>query len=125
MTKLLPLADTVICTDGDFGESVTESGIIIQKTIGKTEGVTARWFKVYAVGPDVKFVEPEDWVLVEYGRWTEGFAGGRIVGDLDDHERMWKVDYKSILAKTEDKVKPRTANVAGDDIVMAAKKSLY
>lgn len=123
--KMRPLHDTVICTDGDFGESVTAGGIIVQKTIGKTEGVTARWFQVYAVGPDVKFVEPGDWVLVEYGRWTEGFRGGYVVDDLEDGTTMWKVEYQSILAKTADKVKPHTANVAGRDIVTAAKKSLY
>ena len=125
MTKLRPLSDTVICTDGDFGESVTEAGVIVQKTIGKTSGATARWFKVYATGPEVRFVEPGDWVLVEYGRWTENFRGGWLVDDLPNGEKMWKVEYQSILAKTADKVKPKVANVAGDNIVQAAQKSLY
>lgn len=123
--KLKPLHDTVICTDGDFGESVTSGGIIIQKTIGKSEGITARWFQVYAVGPEVKFVEPGDWVLVSYGRWTEAFKGGYLVDDLEDGKEMWKVEYESILAKTVDQMKPRTANVAGADVITAAKKSLY
>ena len=120
---LRPLHDTVLCTDGDFGEQVLDSGIIVQSTIGKTEGITARWFRVYACGPDAEFVEPGDWVLVEYGRWTEHFLGGYLVDDLEDRTKMWKVEYQSILAKSENKVKPRTANVAGDDIIKAARKT--
>lgn len=123
MTNLRPINDVVICTDGDFGEQVLESGIVVQKTIGKTEGITARWFRVHACGPDAKFVEPGDWILVEYGRWTENFLGGYLEDDLPDRTPMWCVEYKSILAKSENKVKPRTANVSGKDIITAARKS--
>lgn len=125
MSKLRPLGDTVLCVQGDFGESVTAGGIVVQSTIGKTSGVTARWFQVYACGPDAEFVEPGDWVLVSYGRWTEHFLGGYLVDDLPDREKMWKVEYQSILAKTLDKIKPATANVAGDNVAQAARKSLY
>ena len=72
--KLRAITDRVIVSDMDFGEHVTESGIVIQSDDGKTRGVRPRWAKVFSKGPD-NFDEYQvgDWILVEHGRWTRGF----------------------------------------------------
>ena len=51
--SIRPLHDHVLVTM-NFKERVTRSGIIIQSTDGKLEGMHARWGQVYAVGNDNK-----------------------------------------------------------------------
>jgi len=113
MARIKPLNDNILCTDGDFGEQVTSAGIIVQKTIGKEEGVVPRWFKVLEVGPDIDWLEQGKWVLVAYGRWTEGF---KVKDDrLASDEKIWKVEPAGCLATADEK--PDTINVkdvAGD-----------
>lgn len=46
-------------------------GIVIQDDLGKDNGIRPRWTRVYAVGDRVEGIKPGQWVLVEYGRWTE------------------------------------------------------
>jgi hypothetical protein len=117
--KVKARTDNILCTDGDFGDQVTQSGIIIQKTIGKSEGIVPRWFRVFEVGPDVDWVEPGQWVLVEYGRWTEAM-------DVHDERfstegnigKLWKVEPKSCMAVSDEK--PETLNLT-DSTVTAQK----
>ena len=46
--------------------------------------------QVFEIGPDVDWLEPGQWVYVEYGRWTEGFT---CKDDrLEDGQKIWKVD---------------------------------
>ena len=49
---LVPLKDKVFVSDMEFGEEFTQSGIILQSSNGKSEGIHPRWGKVWAVGPD-------------------------------------------------------------------------
>lgn len=109
MSKIRPLSDNILCTDGDFGDVQLKSGIIIKSTIGKDSGITARWFKVYSVGPDIDWLTPGQWVYVEYGRWTEGFTV-KGIDDLESDQKIWKVDPKGCLAISDDK--PETTNLA-------------
>jgi hypothetical protein len=112
--RLRPISDNIICSDGDFGEQVTAGGIIIKDMMGKSEGITPRWFKVRAVGPDIEWLQPGEWVYVEYGRWTEGF-------DFDG-EKLWKVDPNGCIATAPEK--PSMVNISSD-VVIAPKKELY
>ena len=84
MATLRPIRDNILATKGDFGDMETRAGIIIKSNVGKSEGITARWFQIAAVGPDQKHIEPGMWVYVEHGRWTEGFT-------FQD-ERYWQLD---------------------------------
>lgn len=112
MARVRPLKDNIFCTDGDFGEQTTQAGIIIQKTIGKEEGIVPRWFKIFAVGPDIDFLEPGQWVLVEYGRWTEGL---KVKDDrLDVDEKIWKVDPKGCLAVADERPNDVNLKSVGD-----------
>lgn len=112
MARVRPLKDNIFCTDGDFGDQTTESGIIIRKTIGKEEGIVPRWFKIFEVGPDIDWLETGQWVLVEYGRWTEGLK----VQDerLQPDEKIWKVDPKGCLAVSDSK--PKDINLKTSDV---------
>ena len=109
MAQLKAIRDNVLCTDADFGDQVTEAGIIIKSNIEKSQGITARWFKLLDVGSECwqelkTGVEEGKWVLVSYGRWTEGI-------EVEDDRlpngkgKIWKVEQKSCLAVADSKPK--------------------
>lgn len=60
----------VMVSDIDYGEQVTESGIIIQSDDGKLRGIRSRWAKVYSVGEDITDIKEGEWILVAHGRWS-------------------------------------------------------
>ena len=99
--KLRPIKDNILCLNGDFGDTVTESGILIKSTAGKNEGITPRWFEVFEVGPEIDWLQPGQWVYVEYGRWSESLK-------LEDErwegkQEVWRVDPKGCLAVSDEK----------------------
>jgi hypothetical protein len=51
-------------------ETVLQSGIILNSDSGKSHGIRPRWAQVFMVGPDQHDVKPNDWLLIEHGRWT-------------------------------------------------------
>ena len=123
MPTLRAIKDNVLCTDADFGDQVTEAGIIIKSNIEKSQGITARWFKLLDVGPSCwkelkEGVEQGKWVLVEYGRWTEGI-------EVDDERlpegkgTVWRVEQKSCLAVADSKPKDVYFNT---EVVTAERK---
>lgn len=100
--KIKALGDHIICVNADFGEQITESGLIIQSNIDQSQGITSRWFEVFEVGPKIDWLKPGNWVLVEYGRWTSHFQ-------LEDERlptgrcKAWKVDPEGCLATADEK----------------------
>lgn len=98
--KILPIKDRILVTDMEFGEEKTTSGIIIQNLNGKTEGIKARWGKVWAIGPEQKDVKVGEWVCVAHGRWTRGIK----VTDHDGSEiTIRRIDNEEILIVTDQK----------------------
>ena len=98
--RLVPIRDHVIVEDMYFGDQRTKSGIIIRSDDGKDHGIKPRWAKVYAVGPEQKYIKPGQWILVEHGRWTRGFDfehedGSKFV--------LRRVDNECILMNTDEK----------------------
>lgn len=91
--SIRPLHDHVLVTDMNFKERVTSSGIIIQSTDGKLEGIHARWGRVYAVGKDQKDVQAGQYILVKHGRWTRG----TLVEDSQGERTLRRVDKDDIL----------------------------
>lgn len=91
--SIRPLHDHVLVTDMNFKERVTSSGIIIQSTDGKLEGIHARWGRVYAVGKDQKDVQAGQYILVKHGRWTRG----TLVEDSQGERTLRRVDNADIL----------------------------
>ena len=120
--KLRAIRDNILCTDGDFGDKVTASGLIVQSTIGKS--IVPRWFRVFEVGSDIDWLEPGQWVYVEYGRWTEAIE---IEDDrfdtLNNKKKVWKVDPKGCLAVSDEK--PGDTITFNANTVSAMKKELY
>lgn len=104
MSQIKAIGDNILCTDGDFGEQQTKGGIIVQKTIGKDEGIHPRWFKVFEVGPEIDFCKPGQWLFVEYGRWTEGMLLTDERFDTEHNQKkVWKVDPAACLMISDDK----------------------
>ena len=125
MTRLRAIRDNVLCTDADFGDQVTEAGIIIKSNIEKSQGITSRWFKLLDVGPDCwpelkTGVQEGKWVLVAYGRWTEAIE---VEDDRlpEGKGKIWKVEQSSCLAVADSKPKDVYYN---SNVITAEKKQL-
>lgn len=67
-----PIRNNILVTDMNFDAVTTTGGIYIPGDDGKTRGVKPRWARVWAIGPEQKDVQVDDWILVEHGRWTRG-----------------------------------------------------
>lgn len=120
--KVRAYSDNILAVDGDFGDQTTKAGIIIKASIGKEEGTVPRWFKVFDVGPDIDWLTEGEWVLVAYGRWTEGTT----MPDerLRDGEKVWKLDPNGCLATADAKPEDTINLKASNGIEFARKKTL-
>lgn len=99
----------VVATDMEHGERKYGS-IIIGDDDGKRHGIRSRWCKVYKIGDDVTTIEPEQWVLVEHGRWSHKFTETDEEGNERD---FWVIDYpKGLLAVSDEK--PETWNIGNE-----------
>ncbi len=121
--KLRAIRDNILCTDGDFGDKVTASGLIVQSTIGKSEGIVPRWFRVFEVGSDIDWIQPGQWVYVEYGRWTEGIEVEDERFDTENNKKkIWKVDPTACLLVSDEA--PSNTIVFNTEAVSATRKEL-
>tara|TARA_R110001592_G_scaffold20761_1_gene83752 strand:- start:1810 stop:2199 length:390 start_codon:yes stop_codon:yes gene_type:complete len=68
-----PLRDGIAVADMNFGETRTESGLIIASDDGKVGGVHPRWAEVTHIGPEQEDVAIGQWIMVAHGRWSRGF----------------------------------------------------
>lgn len=93
INKIRALQNHVLVTDMNFDQRVTASGIIIQNTDGKLEGIHARWGRVYAIGTKQKDVKVGQYVLVKHGRWTRGIE----IEDADGEHTLRRIDHNDIL----------------------------
>ena len=122
--RLRAIGDNILCTDGDFGDKVTEGGLIVKSTIGKAEGIVPRWFRVFEVGPEITWLEPGQWVFVEYGRWTEALEVEDERFDTPGNKKkIWKIDPKACLALSDEA--PDNTITFNTEAVGAMKKELY
>jgi co-chaperonin GroES (HSP10) len=97
---LVPLKDKVFVSDMEFGEEFTQSGIILQSSNGKSEGIHPRWGKVWAVGPDQKDVKVGEWILVEHSRWTRTIEYENDDGSITE---LRMVELKAIMMSADEK----------------------
>lgn len=66
-----PLKDKILVRDMQWGEILTQAGIIILDDDGKERGIKPRWAQVWKMGYEVKEdYKVGDWILIEHGRWT-------------------------------------------------------
>ena len=97
-SKFKPVRDHVIVTDMVFDERITTGGIVLLNDNGKGQGIRPRWGRVYAIGPEQKYVQVGQWVLVDHGRWTRGL-------DIEDEagkQTVRKIDPKDILCVSDE-----------------------
>lgn len=100
--KIRPISDRIIAIKGELTETVTQAGLVLQTRADRETGISPRWFEVFAVGDNIDWVQPKQWVLVEYGRWSDGF-------DLDDErlsdppQRAWRIDPAGCLMVSDHK----------------------
>lgn len=95
-----PLGAKVFVSDMEFGEQKSAGGIFIPSANGKAEGITPRWGKVWAIGPDQIDVKVGEWILVEHGRWTRTVEVEQEDGSILE-VRM--VDTKDVMMSSDEK----------------------
>jgi hypothetical protein len=95
---ITPIKNHVIVTDMNFGERQLSSGLVLLGDDAKSSGIRPRWAKVYAVGPEQQDVVPEQWILIEHGRWTRG-----IKVEINHTEfTIRRVDADAIMAVSDE-----------------------
>lgn len=98
-----PIGDNIFVTDMEEGMRLTRGGLILPDDNFTDRGVRPRWCRVWSVGPEVDYLEPGEWVLVEHGRWTL-----RTTLDLENQDEVdvWKIDPNAILLVSTDEECP-------------------
>lgn len=74
-------------------ETVLQSGIVLRSDNASSHGVRPRWAEVFLVGPDQHDVKPNDWLLIEHGRWTRKVKVETPDGPID----LQMIDPNGIL----------------------------
>lgn len=97
--KVRPLPGNIFAVL-EQGERVTKGGIVLKDDNGKMEGIRPRWGRVWQVSDDITDVKPEDWILVEHGRWTMSIE---IKDDNGEIFKFQKIDPEGILMVSDHK----------------------
>ena len=95
-----PLRDSVFVSDMNFDAQITKGGLYVPSSDGKEQGITPRWGKVFAIGPEQSDVKIGDWIMIEHGRWTRG-----VELELEDDNTITvrMVDADAIMMVSEEK----------------------
>jgi co-chaperonin GroES (HSP10) len=102
--QIRPLSKDILIYNMDMGEQTTAAGIVITSDDGKAHGVKPRWGQVYKVGSDCNIdVNPEQWILIEHGRWTRKIK----IDDGVSVKEVQKVEVASVLLVSDER--PSTA----------------
>jgi hypothetical protein len=112
---IIPIKNHVIVSEMNFGERKLSSGIVLMSDDAKSSGIRPRWAKVYAIGPEQQDVVPQQWVLVEHGRWTRGI-NVEIEGVAFIIRR---VDADAILAVTDEQ--PNSDDILSSALIVDQK----
>ena len=93
---LNPIDDHVLIYNIETTDEKVRNGIIILDEESNERGIRARWAQVYKVGPNQTEIQPDQWVLIEHGRWTRGIT-------LDDGNTYRKADVNCIMLVSDEK----------------------
>lgn len=102
--EFLPLRDSVIVHQMEFGERFSQAGIIIPNDDMKSSGIRPRWARIYAIGPEQQELKVGQWIYIAHGRWTRGVK----IEDSEGTQIVRKVDNKDILLVSDEKVEDYT-----------------
>lgn len=72
----------------------SKAGIVISSLDIAKQSNIPRWGRVTKVGPLVEHINEGDYILIEQGKWTQGF--------YVDNVRYWKTDDKMIMATSDE-----------------------
>ena len=98
MNTVKALKDKVLVTNIEQGGKLTRGGIIVPDDEGKERGIRPRWAEVYAVGENVKDINPGQWVLISHGRWSRGVDVETDAGKIT----LRQVDYPEAVMLVAD-----------------------
>lgn len=98
--KIVPLRNTVLVSDMDFGMQTTAGGIVLHSDNGKSAGVKPRWGRVWAIGPEQDEVKVGEWILIEHGRWTRTIEHEQEDGTMVE---LRMVELKAIMMAADEK----------------------
>jgi co-chaperonin GroES (HSP10) len=98
--EFLPLKDSVIVHKMQFGERISNGGLIIPNDDMKNSGIRPRWARIYAVGPEQKELQVGQWIYIAHGRWTRGVK----IEDSEGTQIVRKVDNNDILLVSDEEV---------------------
>lgn len=98
--EFLPLKDSVVVHKMQFGERLSQAGLILPNDDMKSAGIRPRWARIYAVGPDQTDLESGQWIYIAHGRWTRGVR----IEDTEGEQIVRKVDINDILLVSDDQV---------------------
>ena len=96
--KIQALKGKVLVSDLERGSRII-NGIIIPDDNGKSEGIRPRWGKVYSVGDDITDIVPNQWILVDNGRWTRML---KIKEDDGSYVQLWGVEWPESVMLVSD-----------------------
>jgi co-chaperonin GroES (HSP10) len=102
--NIKPLNDSIIVSDMQFDERISNGGILLLNDDMKNSGIRPRWGKVYAIGPEQKDVQVGQYILISHGRWTRGIK----IDDGNGEKVIRKVDNNEILLISDDLVNDQT-----------------
>lgn len=102
--KIRPIKDTILVSDMQFEERITNGGIVLINDDMKSSGIRPRWGKIYALGPEVKDLEVGQYIMIAHGRWTRGIK----IEDENGEVVVRKVDPKDILLISDEPVNDLT-----------------
>ena len=97
--SITPLKSRVLVSKMHFGETKSRGGIILVDDDGTGSGIHPRWAEVYAVGSEIDYLSPGDFVLMEHGRWTKGVQ----VEDDGEEFDLRVADPEGILGTSDSK----------------------
>lgn len=97
--KLRALNDKILCKDMEKGEQVSAGGIILTNDDATEHGIRPRWMQVHSVGPDVRSIKEDQWIMVEHGRWTTAMR----LRNNEEEFTLWGVEEASVLLVSDEK----------------------
>ena len=92
-SKFKVLKDTILVHGMEFKERLSQGGLILLDDDMKSQGIRPRWAQVYAIGPEVKDIKVDDYIMIAHGRWSRGQA----IEDDEGEKVIRKVDPNDIL----------------------------
>jgi len=100
MKNIKAFGDRILAlmVDKPTGYKKSKSGLLIADKDMDTNSIRPRWFKTYAVGEEIDWVKPEQYLLVAHGRWSNG-----IKAFENSDEKLYLLDNKECLMISDEK----------------------